>query len=326
MSNMVEKAAAVVQVFDAKFADITSSLPMLKALGFSHVQISPVQQHCTHTKKWYRLYQPTSLSIGNTLGNENQLIQLIHSAHQQEMQVIVDVVLHHTCGCVICTKSGRIAAFSWAKSMGYKIVSSYFGKQYEHERFNMQDWGPKQRTECAEIFGAQLAFLQKLVDFGVDGFRFDAAKHIAPGYFAQLKQHLHIPNNNHNFIMYGEVMDGDVNVCNEYVEAGIHVVDFPLVYTMIDAFSLGRNIRNVMRDTVSPWKAIRMADCHDSILGNSYKFSDPHDGLLAVCFILGTGDGIPLVYVTIAKDPHVVGGLKFLHRMKNIPFSYAHDI
>ena len=98
-----------------------------------------------------------------------------------------------------------------------------------------------------------------------------------------------------------------------YVSIGMKIVDFPLVYHLIDSLSLGKgillinsfifssfylfllcfiilyifiyfiyfniffdiekDIREVMKPSVSGYFAISVADCHDSLLGDSYHFS-----------------------------------------------------
>lgn len=47
-------------------------------------------------------------------------------------------------------------------------------------RFECNDWGPKEDTTSSVIAEKHSRFLRKLIDLGIDGFRFDAAKHILP--------------------------------------------------------------------------------------------------------------------------------------------------
>lgn len=58
-----------------------------------------------------------------------------------------------------------------------------------------------------------------------------------------------------------------------YTSIGIKVVNFPLVYALIDALGLGKDVQEAFRPTVPSEYAIDIADCHDSVLGNAYRFS-----------------------------------------------------
>lgn len=67
------------------------------------------------------------------------------------------------------------------------------------------------------------------------------------------------------------------------------VVDFPFVYKLVDALSFGKdiydhlilthffdhnlNIRSATQTPIPSQDAICVADCHDSVLGDAYKFS-----------------------------------------------------
>jgi len=182
-------------------------------------------------------------------------------------------------------------------------------------RFSMNDWGPKQPIENEAVFELHLNFLQKLLDLGVEGFRFDAAKHIPPSHFQKLLSKLKFKGNRDDFIMYGEVLDSSIDMCYEYVNVGLKVVDYPLVFTLVDAFSFGKDIQTALRSTITYNHSICITDCHDSILGKSYKFSDGVNSVLAICYILARGEGIPLVYHSLSTDKHINAGTCFYQMM-----------
>eukprot|EP01129_Flabellula_baltica_P009878 TRINITY_DN4110_c0_g1_i1.p1 TRINITY_DN4110_c0_g1~~TRINITY_DN4110_c0_g1_i1.p1 ORF type:complete len:293 (+),score=31.02 TRINITY_DN4110_c0_g1_i1:23-880(+) len=276
--------SCILQVFNTPFTQITDTLPHYTSIGITHIQISPVQKHCTHLKPWYRLYQPTGYQIGNSLGDINALETLITSAHTYGIKVIVDVVLHHLTGCPLCCGS-LASSVSWigkqVVNWGSRVVR---GRDWYHQsRFCVLDFGPKQSLMREEIRHAHVEFLNRLVALGCDGFRVDAAKHMEPAYLLGLFSDL----DSQDLLVYSEVLDGNPDVSNEYMDFRdwIQVSHFPLTFKLIELFSMGGDLRELaQRPTIGidNFKAIMIADCHDSILGDSYSFNDPQDSVLAV--------------------------------------------
>jgi hypothetical protein len=97
--------------------------------------------------------------------------------------------------------------------------------------------------------------------------------------------------------------------------------DFPLTFRLIEAFGLHGDIRRATEVFLSWSDSVCLADCHDSILGDSYKFGDKEDGILAACFLLGRGYGIPLLWHEFLSDDRIKGGIRFLHRVSGQPFA-----
>jgi len=297
------KNAIILQVFDVPFKKVRSMLEGVAAIGFTYIQISPVQSHCTHVRAWYRLYQPTGTYIGNSLGSENDLQELFNEAQKIGIKIIVDVVLHHTSGCPICNPRGFL---NWASIS----TKSFFGWKNPASRFNCTDWGPKEAVHTNEVLDKHTRFLKKLIDMGASGFRFDAAKHIPPSYLHSL--HRNSGAKHKGILCYGEVMDGDYNVCKEYLVDGFQVADFPITFALVKAMGYGGDIRTTTSDHFSQLPdSIKLAECHDSLLGNSYKFGDKVDGILATCLLLASGQGIPFVYHTQIDHPRILAALRF---------------
>jgi hypothetical protein len=99
------------------------------------------------------------------------------------------------------------------------------------------------------------------------------------------------------------------------------VANFPLTFALISAFGLHGNLRSLVEDKLQRDRSICIADCHDSTYGDSYSFGDETDAMLATCFLLGRGEGTPLVYSTHTQHKSVVAALKFFHHNVGIsPF------
>lgn len=123
-------------------------------------------------------------------------------------------------------------------------------------------------------------------------------------------------------LWYGEILDGDKTVCEEYIHAvpGMKATDFPLTFRLREIFGLHGDIRRACEPSLSWESSICLADCHDSILGDSYKFDHKDDGILAASFLLARGYGTPLLWHEFLVDSRITAGLKFLHASAGLPF------
>src|SRR3712207_2390049 len=68
-----EHRNVIVQLFDWPFTKIEAAIPKLRALGYSHVHVSPPQQSNGQIPEWWGRYQPVDFSvIAGPLGNEDE--------------------------------------------------------------------------------------------------------------------------------------------------------------------------------------------------------------------------------------------------------------
>src|SRR5215510_13501293 len=94
------------------------------------------------------------------------------------------------------------------------------------------------KTESSRVRDIIKRYLRKLVELGVDGFRFDAAKHIEPDFFADVLTEF--PDQ----YAFGEVIvDNSAEIPNIEV---LDFYDFPLVAAMKDAFAFGGDLRSLI--------------------------------------------------------------------------------
>ena len=55
----------IIHLFQWQLKDLIPFIPKIKEQGFDAIQISPVQGTKDAGLEWWKLYQPTNLSIGN---------------------------------------------------------------------------------------------------------------------------------------------------------------------------------------------------------------------------------------------------------------------
>ena len=166
----------ILHCFNWTLAQIKQELPNIAAAGFTSVQTSPLQGH-DGNYQWYWLYQPTSFSVGNELGSYNDLKDLCAEADKYGIKVIVDVVANHLAGSNSGSWSSRIDG-SLKKSEYFHNAGPYNEEDDRYDITHKNIGMPDLNSENADIQDKAAALVSSLKSAGVDGIRWDAAKHI----------------------------------------------------------------------------------------------------------------------------------------------------
>lgn len=186
------EGSAVLHCFNWSYNNIKAKLPDIAAAGYTAVQTSPVQAPKEYNAawndsgNWYKLYQPLGLSIagdGTTwLGTKAQLTSLCNEAEKYGIKVIVDIVANH-----LANNGNDGGTYNYLNS---NVESDLKNANYYHtnnirtnenNRFNITQYHlgmPDLNTANSYVQQRTLGLLNECIDCGVDGFRFDAAKHI----------------------------------------------------------------------------------------------------------------------------------------------------
>lgn len=166
----------ILHCFNWKLSDIKAELPAIAEAGFTSVQTSPLQAHDS-TGAWYWLYQPLGFSIGNELGSYDDLKSLCAEADKYGIKVVVDVVANHLAGW----NDGR-----WASDLDSSMTKS----EYFHNEGACSNWDnrydvthknigmPDLNSENTDVQNIVAGMITSMKSAGVDGIRWDAAKHI----------------------------------------------------------------------------------------------------------------------------------------------------
>lgn len=197
------KDGNILQCFNWTLSQIQEELPNIAKAGFTSVQTSPLQTH-NGGSTWYWLYQPKGFNLGNEIGSYDDLQSLCTEADKYGVKIIVDVVSNHLAG----SNDG-----SWAGSIDNDMKNTEyfhnkgpcedFNNRYDltHKNIGMPDLN-SEHTYVQKKVSAMIATLKAA---GVDGIRWDAAKHIS------------LPSENCSFwsnvidpemYNYGEVLEG----------------------------------------------------------------------------------------------------------------------
>lgn len=262
----------ILQCFNWTLSQIKAELPNIAAAGFTSVQTSPLQPH-DGSNKWYWLYQPTNFTIGNELGSLNDLKSLCTEADRYGIKIIVDVVSNHVAG----GDSGYLAnsvdsVFKNNKSTYFHNFGSH-GDSNDRYSTTQKNYGmPDLNSENTNIQNMVYNMVVNLKTAGVDGIRWDAAKHIALpseecGFWSKMAQI--------DMYQYGEILgkpaddDNDTNNTawiNEYAEyIGVSDTVFSADFTSaVRDGTIYKTTGYWSRRGVSADKIVLWAESHDS--------------------------------------------------------------
>ena len=200
IDQAIVQGGAILHCFDWSFDEIKEALPDIKAAGYIAVQTSPVQPPKDYNASWndtggnwWKLYQPLDFCVvgenGSWLGSKADLIELCDAAEIEGIYVIVDVVANHTANI---TGGGYTVngTYNVSPQVAERLQDPDGSKGLYHtnedgtsddSRYTMTQYHlsmPDLNTGNRVVQDMVLDFLKECVDCGVDGFRFDAAKHI----------------------------------------------------------------------------------------------------------------------------------------------------
>lgn len=265
----------ILHCFNWKYNDIKAELANIAAAGFTSVQTSPAQVGA-NSGAWYWLYQPLGFYIGtNDLGTKDELKALCQEAENYGINVIVDVVANHLAGD------------------HSRIQSELKAGQYWHTYGTVSNWADRYQVTYGEIGMPDLAsenkyvqqvvanYVNELKNIGVDGIRWDAAKHI------------HLPSEgcafwstvtNQGLYHYGEILvgpddrtSGNEGLMKEYTNY-MSVTDSNYGKTLRDAFAAGQapaSYGNWAARGIANDKLVYWGESHDT-WSNGYDWGYSH--------------------------------------------------
>ena len=249
----------ILHSFDWSLNDIKAEIPNIAKAGFTAVQTSPVSKGGGAGAVWYDVYRPQDYTIGNGIGSESELKDLCTTAHQYGVKVIVDVVANHT---------------DYPNCTGYMNDASRY-----HTPFDVSNWNDRyqvthgkigmwdNKTEDSGVQNYIHQFIEALKNCGVDGIRWDAAKHIG------------LPSENDTFWQnvpdkdmynYGEILDGtggnDKTLFPEY-QKYISITDNGYGNGFANSFNSGQvnsSIGNFNQRGAATEKLVYWGESHDT--------------------------------------------------------------
>lgn len=310
----VEQPTAIFHAHDRQYRDIQKYVCQLANQSYSHIQIAPAQKS-NPSQSWWSRYQPVDYRYIEGRGNEADLKALIDTAHKCKVKVIADVVFNHMANMPqywnLRYPTFKPEDFHKQCDINYRdinsIISCWIGGSL-----------PDLNLARENVRNIHKAHLEKLLSLGIDGFRFDAAKHIEPQW---LQEYINTADSRSTW-NYLEVIEDPATNIEDYRSIAA-VTDFRLYDTLRDAFSYGGDLRKlrIPRALDDP-RSVTFGRNHDTVREissaaiSAYKNSP--DAHLATAYVLAREGGTPLILdIDHLYVPYIKQGVKFRQIMRH---------
>ncbi|MEV0977889.1 carbohydrate-binding module family 20 domain-containing protein [Streptomyces sp. NPDC049915] len=296
--------------------------------GYGAVQVAPPEDSIRvggAPHAWWDVYQPVGYDLNSRMGNEAQFKDMVTACHNAGVKVYSDVVLNHMAGSdQSSTDSYGGDTFS-VGSMSYGQVP--YGPSDFHQypancpnsNLAINDWNNQTQvqecdllkledlnTESDNVRTKEAAYLNKLIGYGVDGFRVDAAKHINKNDFADIESRLNATLWGQRPYILQEVFPGSGgNLAPSAFESNGSVIGFDYADALKSQFQGNiAGLKNFGASGLEPsGKEGAMVTNHDTERdGSTLNYKNGPQYTLATEFMLAWGYGTPSVYSGFAFD------------------------
>ena len=338
----------ILHCFNWKYSDIEAELANIAAAGFTAVQTSPAQPELTPEGNdaekdpdiWYWLYQPLGFRVAdydqgdvNYLGDKDDLKSLCEAADEYGVKVIVDVVANHLAGGTLGDEDLVESEDQYGSIVGYsgQIDEKYQDLAYWHTYGTVANWDdrtqvttgkiglPDLKSESEEVIADVKAYVEELKEIGVDGIRWDAAKHIA------------LPSEDCNFwaevtdsglFNYGEILNNpgagsysaNAALMAEYTNY-MNVTDSDYGNGALSSFQSGVAPSNegnwINTDGVEGEKLVYWGESHDTYSNTETEHESVSQNLVDRAYaVVASRNGIPALYLSRPDGVNVKDTIK----------------
>ena len=323
--------------FNWTYKQIEDNLENIAQAGFKNVLTMPVQEPKSHGSAWWAFYQPLSFSIGNysVIGNKEDLKSLCTKAEEYGICILADVVVNHM------ANDGDNAIEEDGTPRVYPGVGEYEpvlynnrnedtdgnGVTFHHNRnaagtgseTQVYQWGnlPDLNTANPYVQSRVLSLLKECIDVGVDGFRFDAAKHVETGRdedypsdfwiktLGEAKQY-YKEKTGKDLYAYGEILGYPLSRPLSYYTGMMIITDDSFVAQFKNCMAK-KNPEMILNATLkdNPENLIAWVESHDEYVTSSSHYSDQR--VAKYWSVIAAKKGLGGLYLSRPVDGLIVG-------------------
>lgn len=235
------ESGTILHAWNWSFNTLKQNMKDIHDAGYTAIQTSPINQVKEGNQgnksmsNWYWLYQPTSYQIGNRyLGTEQEFKEMCAAAEKYGVKVIVDAVINHTTSDYAAISNEIKSIPNWTH--GNTQIKNWSDRWdvTQNSLLGLYDWN----TQNTEVQAYLKRFLERALNDGADGFRYDAAKHIElpddGNYGSQFWTN--ITNTSAEF-QYGEILQDSASRDAAYAN-----------YMNVTASNYGHSIRSALKN------------------------------------------------------------------------------
>jgi alpha-amylase len=303
---------------------------VLGPAGYGGVQVAPPQDSLSRSgpapvHPWWEVYQPVDYRLTSRMGNERQFRRMVAGCRAAGVKVYVDAVINHMTG------QGDLS-YGGVHYTKYDYPGLYTSADFHHHPGdcpsadgNIDDFNnylqvtkcelvslSDLRTETPKVRRTLAGYLNKLIGYGVSGFRVDAAKHIGQRDLAAIESLLRRTVDGTRPYIALEVPPGGPGKLSPWAFRGVgNLLGFDFATQIHDAFKSyvpqpGGNITDLEvfgedSGLLPSRKSLVFVENHDTERnGSTLSYKDGALNVLATEFMLARGYGRPEVYASFA--------------------------
>jgi alpha-amylase len=330
------QADVILHAFNWKYADVTARANAIQSAGYKVVMVAPAYRSegaawwARYQPQDQRLIDGP---LGDTANFKTMVTTLQAKGIRVYADVLLNHManesakrsdLNYPGQALLTTYAGNMTKYNGLKlygdlrynylsssDFGPKICITDYNNSFQVQNYRLcgggGDVGLPDLLGSDYVIGQQQAYLRALKTIGVKGFRIDAAKHMSNTHInrvltADIKSGMHVFG---EVITSGGAGNGEYdNFLKPYLDSTGHgAYDFPLHNQLRTAFGFGGSLSNLVDpgaygQALAADRAITFTVTHD-IPNNSgfrYLIMDGTDETLAYAYLIGRGQGSPLIY------------------------------
>nr|AIG55673.1 secreted protein [Thraustotheca clavata] len=273
------------------FNGLKNNLKYIKDMGFDAIWISPVTDNIDNGYHgyWFKNFE----KINSHFGTADDLKNLVATAHQMDIWVMVDVVANHV---------GPVGT-------NYAQIYPFNSSSHYHSSCDITDWKNQNMVENCRLsslpdLNQDVSFVrsylknwvkQLVQTYGFDGIRIDTVPEVHPDFWAEY-------GSSAGVFQVGEVFNGDPAYVGPYQKYLTSVFNYPMYFTIADVFGSGMDMSNLQNRYNAEGSYFKDIDALGSFVDNHdnarflNKFPEKKAQLRAANVFVLTGRGIPFVY------------------------------
>lgn len=195
----------MVHLFEWTYRDIASECVFLSEMGYGAVVVSPVQESTnTGFHTWWDRFEPLSFKIATRSGNGEDLKKMVKWCNDLGIRVYVEIIINH-----MGYGAGKLVGYAGSEATpdnsdypAVPFTEKDFHEKcviYPNDKKNMSDsksirncrwFGPDLDYRSENVRERVKEFLNKLISFGVAGFRVQGCKFMWPEELTDLFEEL----------------------------------------------------------------------------------------------------------------------------------------
>ncbi|XP_063607949.1 alpha-amylase 4N-like [Penaeus indicus] len=346
--NVLEDRQVMVHLFEWKWVDIASECErFLAPRGYGAVQVSPPNEYVEVyqgpvKRPWWERYQPVSYKIASRSGDERAFRDMVNRCNNVGVRIYVDAVINHMSGGHpkgTGTTGGSSFDSSTQSYPGVPYTSADFNDPNCHTNSgNIENYQDAEQVRNCKLSGLNdlhqgsenvrdkiVEYLNKLIGWGVAGFRVDASKHMWPADLQEIFGRLDnlsttfFPEGTRPFVLQEVIDFGNEPIKGtDYTNVG-RVTEFRYGKFLCEDFRGINQLKWLLNlheawDMLDRHSAVVFIDNHDNQRGHgaggdvTITFRDPRRYKMANAFMLAWPYGFTRVMSSYHWDQKWDGG------------------